>query len=123
MVVDSSSSTSFSSSNSDIIASDYDEEVPPLSPTFSPVVIAAPIATAPAILPAQQRLSQIPHPSRGPTGRVRAKSKQQLKLESQERADATKKEETRAKREAAKARKEAKFMAPRKENVSQLEEE
>ena len=98
-----------------MIASDHDEELPPLSPSSIYVVVVSPRATAPAILPAPQRLTQIPRASRGPTGRTRATSKHHWKLELQERADATK-EKIRAKREATKVGKNAKLMAPRKED-------
>ena len=63
------------------------------------------------------------HSSRGPEKRKRKKSKWQLKLESQERANMAAKNENKAKREAAKAQKEAKLMKPKKEDVSQLEEQ
>lgn len=51
---------------------------------------------------------------------MRKKSKQQLMLESQERRVVSKKEEARAIREAAAVRKEAKRVARRTEDVSQL---
>ena len=111
-----------SSSDPDIIASDHDKELPP-SLSYSSVVVGSPRATALAILPAQQRLTRIPHASRKPIGRNRATSKHHWKLKSQERAGATKEKEIRAKREATKARKDAKLMTPRKEDVSQLEKE
>ena len=76
-------------------------------------------ATASAALSAQ-RLSQIPHSSKGFIGRQRKKSKQQLAVESQERFEAQKKVDAKVKKEAAKMKKQAKFMKPRTENVSQL---
>jgi hypothetical protein len=66
---------------------------------------APPASTAPAKLGGQERLSQIPHSTPRPTGRVRKKSKQQLMLESQERRVVSKKEEARAKRKATATRK------------------
>ena len=115
-----SSSSSF---DSDINARDSDEEIPLLPSFSSSVIVAASKATTSAILSAQQRLSQISHPSRKSTERVRVKFKHQLKLKSQERANATKKKEIKIKRETTKVKKKAKLMTSRKENVSQLKKD
>ena len=110
----------FFSFDSDIIASDYDEEFASLSSYFSSVIVASSRTTISTILSAQQRLNQISHSSRRSIERVRVKFKHQLKLKLQERADATKKKKIKVKRETTKVKKNVKLMTSRKKNVSQL---
>ena len=74
------------------------------------------------------RASQLPPTSsatttRGSRGVVAKKSKAQLELESQQRAEQTAKQVRAEERKNAAARKAAKSMKPRKEDVSQLVDE
>ena len=91
----------------------------------------APSQTAPSLYSLSQknlRASQLPPTSsatttRGSRGVVAKKSKAQLEMESQQRAEQTAKQVRAEERKNAAARKVAKSMKPRKEDVSQLIDE
>ena len=107
---------------------DFDD-FPPLSP--APLKSAPPLIEWPARLSQQRRLvlpEEYDHaPSASATTRAKrgvasSKSYKQQRMESQEGHDAKKKVDRQAEREAAAARKRAKAMKPRTEDVSQLED-